>query len=72
MDIYRDEQGKIWLYSDKIQQNVIVRADDYDCAIEQMLSTLELFHVLLQIERAKINQIGLMVDRVHLLIKSDD
>ena len=71
MDIHRDEQGKLWLYSDKLGQSVIMRADNYDCAIYQMLSTLEFFHDLLQTERAKIYQIEQLSEKLQMLLNTD-
>ena len=71
MAIHRDEQGKIWLYSDKLGQNVIMRADDYESAIEQILSSLEFFYDLLQAERTKNSQIEKLVDSLNLLFKSN-
>ena len=71
MNIHTDKHGKFWLYSDKIAQNVIVRADSYVEAIEQMLGTLELFYDLLQSERAKTQQIEHLSEKLHMLLNSD-
>ena len=71
MAIHTDKHGKIWLYSDKIAQNVIVGAGSYVEAIDQMRGTLEMFYDLLQAERTKIRQIEHLSEKLHMLLNSD-